>query len=237
MIRAQNVFEFRRVNMHGTKTGPGADPDYREKYHPGVQHHPKVSSPEFKRWFGHSQVVDENGKPRIVYHGTQFGEPFNEFDPRGSFGGWNHVGTWFSSEIEHAERLAWNIDNSSGQVIPAYLKIENPFSPVGDSDEQWADLVEAMKHSLDQYNYGKPESEWIDQYYRGAKEQSIAGKVFSDFLKNEGYDGIILTDWLGDGEPKQDVYVALDSNQIKSVIGNTGAFDPENPDITMGAKR
>jgi hypothetical protein len=28
MNRAENVFEFRRVNMHGTKTGPHADPDY-----------------------------------------------------------------------------------------------------------------------------------------------------------------------------------------------------------------
>jgi hypothetical protein len=35
MNRAENVFEFRRVNMHGTKTGPHADPDYHEKYHPG----------------------------------------------------------------------------------------------------------------------------------------------------------------------------------------------------------
>jgi hypothetical protein len=35
MSRALNVFEFRRVNMHGTKSGPHADPDYRERYHPG----------------------------------------------------------------------------------------------------------------------------------------------------------------------------------------------------------
>ena len=35
MNRAENVFEFRRVNMHGTKSGPHADPDYRERYHPG----------------------------------------------------------------------------------------------------------------------------------------------------------------------------------------------------------
>ena len=33
--RAENVYEFRRVNFHGQKTGPHADPDYEQKYHPG----------------------------------------------------------------------------------------------------------------------------------------------------------------------------------------------------------
>lgn len=35
MNRAENIYEFRRVNMHGIKTGPHADPDYEQKYHPG----------------------------------------------------------------------------------------------------------------------------------------------------------------------------------------------------------
>ena len=34
--RAENVYEFRRVNMHGTKTGPHADPDYRV---PSIRHY------------------------------------------------------------------------------------------------------------------------------------------------------------------------------------------------------
>ena len=36
MDRAQNILQFRhRVDMHGTKTGPNADLDYAESYHPG----------------------------------------------------------------------------------------------------------------------------------------------------------------------------------------------------------
>jgi hypothetical protein len=35
MNRAENILLFRRVNMHGTKSGPKADPDYETKYHPG----------------------------------------------------------------------------------------------------------------------------------------------------------------------------------------------------------
>jgi hypothetical protein len=32
---AENVFNFRRIHMHGTKSGPNADPDYEQRYHPG----------------------------------------------------------------------------------------------------------------------------------------------------------------------------------------------------------
>ena len=28
---------------------------------------------QFKRWFGNSKVVDENGKPLVVYHQTGYG--------------------------------------------------------------------------------------------------------------------------------------------------------------------
>jgi hypothetical protein len=31
---------------------------------------PKTDTPEFKAWFRNSKVVDENGKPKIVYHGA-----------------------------------------------------------------------------------------------------------------------------------------------------------------------
>lgn len=39
-----------------------------------------TESPFFKRWFGESKVVDEAGKPKVVYHGTT--HKFNEFDDR-----------------------------------------------------------------------------------------------------------------------------------------------------------
>jgi hypothetical protein len=38
---------------------------------------PQVDTPEFKNWFGDSKVVDENGKPLVVYHGS--GTTFWEF--------------------------------------------------------------------------------------------------------------------------------------------------------------
>ena len=44
---------------------------------------PPVESEAFKKWFGNSKVVDENGKPLIVYHGTARPDRVGEkFDPR-----------------------------------------------------------------------------------------------------------------------------------------------------------
>lgn len=38
----------------------------------------KTETPEFKRWFGNSKVVDENGKPKVMYHGSR--EKFTSMD-------------------------------------------------------------------------------------------------------------------------------------------------------------
>jgi hypothetical protein len=38
-----------------------------------------IDSPYFKKWFGKSKVVDDNGEPLVVYHGTPEGG-FSEFD-------------------------------------------------------------------------------------------------------------------------------------------------------------
>jgi hypothetical protein len=44
----------------------------------------KTTSPQFKKWFGNSKVVDENGKPKVVYHGTDKPD-FDIFDPASWF--------------------------------------------------------------------------------------------------------------------------------------------------------
>lgn len=78
------------------------------------------STPEFREWFAASKVVDENGNPLVVYHGTgvDFGEAF--------FGG-----NFFSSDPSVASRFAELVGTTYGEsgkpnVIPAYIKIERP---------------------------------------------------------------------------------------------------------------
>jgi hypothetical protein len=81
--------------------------------------HQDTNTPEFKAWFADSKVVDENGEPLVVYHGT--GESFTEFDPSKTIGGQ----FWFTTDnaaIEKGEVGA----QGHGVIIEAYLSIQNP---------------------------------------------------------------------------------------------------------------
>lgn len=73
----------------------------------------------FSNWFGDSKVVDENGEPLVVYHGTD--SDFSAFDPGKTMDGM----FWFSGDrqaIESGEVGA----AGSGRVIDAYVSIKNP---------------------------------------------------------------------------------------------------------------
>lgn len=73
----------------------------------------------FDNWFGDSKVIDDNGDPLVVYHGTR--AKFNKFDPS------KHIGNlyWFTSSREDIlSGLAGA--KSSKYIISAYLKISNP---------------------------------------------------------------------------------------------------------------
>jgi hypothetical protein len=113
----------------------------------------KFKNPEhaknFVEWFGDSKMVDENGHPRIVYHGTE--RKFTEFDPKkigDRTGNEGHYGSgiYFSSERLEAGTYGEN-------VIEAFLKVDNPFVPTNDSIDQlkaagadWID--DKVEHSI-----------------------------------------------------------------------------------------
>lgn len=87
----------------------------------------QVSEPNinynFWKWFGSSKVVDKNGNPLIVYHGTP-DRDFTEFDPtKPKLHRKNEDigGIYFTTN----QMVAGNYRND-GRIIPVYLKIENP---------------------------------------------------------------------------------------------------------------
>jgi hypothetical protein len=55
----------------------------------------KTNTPQFKKWFGDSKVVDENGQPKVVYHGTDKND-FDIFDPA----------SWFTENTTEASAYA-----------------------------------------------------------------------------------------------------------------------------------
>ena len=80
-----------------------------------------TSTPEFKKFFEGSKVVNEDGSPMVVYHGTN--SKFDTFD-KDSVGktdeGWFGRGFYFSNT--NGEALSYGEN-----LIPAYLNIKNPF--------------------------------------------------------------------------------------------------------------
>lgn len=165
----------------------------------------QVRTKFFKDWFGDwendpenaSKVVDENGEPMVVYHGTD--ADFNKFD-RSYLGDntitnasdeWmgetSRIGFWFNKKpMTGAKYSPYSVD------MPAFLNIR----VANKNNETLNDLA------------GELESGEID------------GGQFKELIENEGYDGVVVDDT----EFGSKSFVVLSPTQIKSAIGNAGTF-------------
>jgi hypothetical protein len=87
----------------------------------------QTETPEFKKWFGDSKVVDEKGEPLVVYHGTiaEFDIFKDKLAPEGAH--------FFSDNPESAGTYAAGV----GRIIPAYLALKNPYYDDGHTSYQW----------------------------------------------------------------------------------------------------
>ena len=83
---------------------------------------PPINSNAFKNWFGDSKVVDESGKPLVVYHGTAAN--FNIFEANNASTDYDFPeGMYFSSSKEIAKTYG---DYKHTKPMELYLKIKNP---------------------------------------------------------------------------------------------------------------
>jgi hypothetical protein len=84
----------------------------------------------FREWFGDSKVVDADGQPLVVYHGTAI--PKTAFDRNGGGAG---IGAYFTPNRADAERYAdldASVDGDDPIVMAVYLSIQNPKIVRGD---------------------------------------------------------------------------------------------------------
>lgn len=161
----------------------------------------------FKKWFGDSKVVDINGEPLVVYHGTN--ATFDTFDKNkiGSRLNSDDKGFFFTGEIYLANDYGYN-----GNVMPVYLKMENPLSNKNIGEFYGAENIEEI---LEQYGYSENLMGWADN------NKDRLNRIVED----ERYDGIFFN--TNDG---QNLAVVFEPTQIKS-IHNKGTFDINNPNI------
>ncbi|QZM13685.1 hypothetical protein ABVS_3059 [Acinetobacter lwoffii] len=91
----------------------------------------QVRTPEFKQWFGDwennpetaSKVVDENGEPQVVYHGTS--SQFTRFKLGGGLLG---RGVYLTDRYEEAQNYAGSrSQDNEGTVMPLFANIPEMF--------------------------------------------------------------------------------------------------------------
>ena len=185
----------------------------------------QVRTKAFKDWFGDwendpdnsSKVVDENGEPMVVYHGTtndeteqKWNEKLKSYDTahkqftifRRNTGGERNYGMFFNSDMDNAFAYGY-------YTYSVYLNIKNPLE------------IDCNNSSYDKIRYNGE----VKDTYEWAK-----------WAEKNGYDGVIFrnirdgVDFNSMNEPTND-YVTFASNQIKSATDNVGTFDKNNPDI------
>ncbi|MBP7484959.1 MAG: hypothetical protein KA781_06595, partial [Aquabacterium sp.] len=157
----------------------------------------------FWRWFADSRVVDEQGRPLVVYHGSTRGGIRNSTVQHSFFTSSQDVARTYSEDDYNGAK------GDDPVVQEVYLRMENPL--VADAEgNAW------MRVPFEGKNYT------TDDLARLAKKRGNDGVI----IRN-------LEDNVNDEElPPSDVYITLGGkSQIKSATGNNGDFDPANPDI------
>ena len=197
----------------------------------------QFDTPEFKRWFGNSKVVEPDGQPKVMYHGTsrsQAGQPFSKFDVYASNYGLMGMGGYFTDNADVASEYTSKGRGETPTVYPVFLSIKNPMDMDGAAN---ANAWKQQFDGIENYHEGGNSNE---SWYRAAEaymeDQQVpkyeGAEALQDAIRNMGYDGITH---IGGGRVKKEgvkhrVYIAFDPNQIKSVY-NVGTFDPSTDEI------
>jgi hypothetical protein len=179
----------------------------------------------FKAWFGASKVVDADGKPLVVYHGT--GAKFTEFKA--------DKPAWFTDTYEAADEQR---RGPNGSTMEVFLKMENPLEFTGRDADGVRELIKWLREEKEDPEYadmieGKLDKaiDWDDP--DGQTLRVYLPQLFRSIQKS-GYDGVIFEDWgMQNYDDYFTSYIPFSPTQIKSATGNRGTFDRANPDITM----
>lgn len=213
---------------------------------------PVVSQPGFQEWFGESKVLDEEGKPRVVYHGTAAGG-WNVFDTYGTNYGLMGAGGYFTENPEIASkytkkgkgRIERRGSEASESVYPVYLAINNPLDMDAPADPGWVDaasyiLEEGYDDSVELMQAAKTNEDALRVLEDAYRAQDFydydAAEATSNIVQAMGYDGLTHMGGgrVGDG-PRHRVWIAYHPEQIKSATANIGTYDSANPDIRYQA--
>ena len=173
----------------------------------------------FWAWFGDSVTVDDKGRPLVAYHGTT--ADIARFDlARGNsrlYPGGTLDTSFFTDNAENAAGYAGRRASMTGlseafqegaNVMPVYLKILSPIRIDGRG------------------------ASWQDLKYKG---ELTTTADMAELAKQRSKDGLIVRRVVDCRDPgireaasrsPSTTFAVFRSDQVKSAIGNTGAFHP-----------
>lgn len=196
-----------------------------------------VRTPEFKAWFGDweldpenaSKVVDENGEPRVMYHGSD--ADFSEFDRTfaGNTANSAKIGFWFTTDEGFAERFAQEILFTAEPIIySVFLNMRKPqvynATPSGTFSlfkEYERRIREADSRINEAERNGIPDEEiraliderdslqrevesytGMDAYdvFKSDIEKAGGNDRYIQRLREDGYDGVLIRQTLYDSD-------------------------------------
>lgn len=168
-------------------------------------------------------ILDENGKPKVFYHGTNK-EDFSQFKLPGRKGtGGNAI--FVSEDPETASYFTHKAPRS--RIYPVYVSANNLFDHT--NPEHFGKLEQFIRKNFDKLF---PRALFgVDSHVNFAANGDY--DILEDhdvvkWMKKQGHDGFYVKE--GVGRP-QNIALFNPSN-IKSAISNTGEYDKTNPDIT-----
>lgn len=200
----------------------------------------------FWRWFGDSRVVDSEGRPLVVYHGTP--SDFDAFS--GAFLGKVTRSTSSKSGFFFAStpRTAQSYADHGATVAPVQELIEkaDKAGERGDWDKYDALMLEAEQLEASMVGDGMARGQNIMPVYlsiqkpleidaAGENPEGVGGIdpliKRAQRAKNDGVSIRNFDDAAGLYNELADHFIAFDPTQIKSATGNRGTFDPNDPSI------
>lgn len=170
----------------------------------------------FYNWFGDSKVVDEQGRPLVVYHGTRAGRKFSVFrtektawvSPNKSYAGAFTTKSFYDTPHEN-------------KIFSLYVRLKNPLY-VGDIDGI-AD-PKAIKRLSD---YTGLSVENLENMKTGENIFTITNtEAFKKAIQEKGYDGLEAI------EGRTRSFGVFDPNQMKST-SNRGTYSLTDDNIYM----
>jgi hypothetical protein len=175
-----------------------------------------VRTKAFKDWFGDwendpanaSKVVDENGEPLVVYHGTN--AQFWKFDKSKGKGNLKQKSINFSSDKRVSE-------NYGTRIIQCFLNLRNPLIKNYNGENY---------HTINFYaRYENRINDIPDFIVNNAQsEKKYDGVIFFNIQDSKSaYDKYSV--------PIANNYYAFNNKQIKLADGSNTTFDGNNPDI------